>query len=190
MDIHEVMQKARGNSPRVHGNGFIQLDLESGARLHVWGHSMVPRQKVDTGIHDHRFAFISRVIVGRVMNVEWNTINYNFAPDNPSITHKIYEPSVREGEDTVLSYTGQVVAAYPSMTRTVLAGQAYTMEPRQFHETISDRPSITIMRKTYEVPSHVARVLVPIGKEPDNEFNRNDFDTKKLWQVIEEVLSC
>jgi hypothetical protein len=40
------------NYPRVHGNGFIQLDLPDGKRLHVWDED-IPRQKVNTSMHDH-----------------------------------------------------------------------------------------------------------------------------------------
>lgn len=190
MNIHEIMQRSGGNVPRVHGNGFIQLDLDPGRRLHIWGHPDVRRQVVDTGIHDHRFAFVSRVLVGRVMNVEWGAVDYDFAPDNVSVTHKIYAPEVRDGEDTILRDTGHRVAAYPKFTRTVLVGQSYTMEPAEFHETVTDRPSATLMRKTFERPELTARVLVPVAQEPDNDFNRNSvMSTPRMWAIIEEVMS-
>lgn len=187
MNIHDVMQRASG-LPRVHGNGFIQLDLEKGSRLHIWGHPALPRQKVDTGIHDHRFGFRSKVIVGRVVNAIWRT---QISEENP--THKIYIPKGHsdQSENTTLSDSGEVVRASISYSETMLAGESYVMHPRAFHETFTDRPSATIMTKTVSDDNHVARVLVPMGYEPDNEFHRDHaMNVPRMWKIIEEVLSC
>lgn len=53
--------RAVGERPRVHGNGFIQLDVTPRTRLHFWSPE-IPRQKVATPIHDHVFGFVSYVI--------------------------------------------------------------------------------------------------------------------------------
>lgn len=189
MNIESVRLRSGRNVPRVHGNGFIQLDLEPGTRLHVWGHRNLPRQTVDTGIHDHKFGFRSTAIVGRVVNILWTTIDYPEETYPGVASHKVYVPrgSSIKSENTTLSDSGERVKAYPASSRTVLIGEAYYMEPRAFHETISDRPSATIMTKGYEVP-HVARILVPMGQEPDNDFNRDAFPVARLWEIIEEVL--
>ena len=55
--------KERGISPRVHGNGFIQVDLTHDTRLHVWGDKRIPRQNTYTPIHDHVFGFKSHLVV-------------------------------------------------------------------------------------------------------------------------------
>ena len=88
--------RASGSRPRVHGNGFIQLDLTERSRLHVWGDPRIPRQKVSTPIHDHVFGFTSTIIVGRLINVIYDVELRRFGDFN------IFTPEIREGEDTVL----------------------------------------------------------------------------------------
>lgn len=42
--------------PRVHPNGFIQLDISETDRLHVWHPSLPYRQKTFSPVHNHIFA--------------------------------------------------------------------------------------------------------------------------------------
>ncbi len=169
-----------GHRPRVHGNGFIQLDLGEQKRLHIWGHPAIPRQIVDTGIHDHRFDFTSTVIAGRLINARYH-------PGNAT-RYKIYTPQTREGEDTILCETGaSMMVANPTMIM-VREGEKYGMFARDFHESFTDRPSATVMTKLGSTHPEAPRVLVPLGKEPDNDFNRNVFENDFLWGIIKEVI--
>ena len=72
MDIREEIGIARtaDRRPRVHGNGFIQLDLTDRRRLHVWGDHRIPRQSVPSTIHDHTFSFKSTIILGQLVHRE------------------------------------------------------------------------------------------------------------------------
>ncbi len=64
-----------GKNIRVHGNGFIQIDISSLTRVHVFGHPLIPRQLTPTPIHDHRFGFHSMVLAGCLVNVDWKFHN-------------------------------------------------------------------------------------------------------------------
>lgn len=175
--------RAAGVLPRVHGNGFIQLDLEQNKRLNVWGHKGIPRQKVDTGIHDHVFGFSSQCVAGRLINAVYEDVSLsNYGP------YKIYIPVSRDGEDTVLQNTGVMAKAGDPALLIIRLWDCYTMKAGVFHESFTDRPSATLMEKGFKVKSAVARVLVPFDQEPDNEFNRNSFEPDKLWSIIKEVL--
>lgn len=186
MKINLEAVKALEGCPRVHGNGFIQMDIGAGRRLHVWGHRDLPRQKVDTGIHDHTFDFVSTCIVGRVVNVVYGV---DYDPTERVYTHKIYRPEPRDGEDTALEPTLQQCRPYVHSVRLVNSIESYSHEALVFHETFTDRPSATVMQKGNKTPGVKARVLIPLGFEPDNEFNRNDFPAERLWEIIYEVLS-
>src|SRR3546814_6146607 len=72
LDLKAVRE--RGGRPRVHGNGFIQLDLTERGRLHIWGAPRIPRQKTATPIHDHVFGFESTVAVGRPVNLVFRIV--------------------------------------------------------------------------------------------------------------------
>jgi hypothetical protein len=180
-DLKEI-----GTVPRIHGNGFLQLDLEDGQRLHIWGHPDLPRQKVDTGIHNHRFNFRSEVIIGRIINAIYDPQKITDAP-----THALYQPVTRDGEDTVLEAVGAAfkVRLFPPHLQLIQKGSRYSMEGFRYHESFTDRPSATIMTKTNPNNGLLPRVLVPLGVEPDNDFNRNNvMPVEQMWDIIGQVL--
>ena len=55
MSLHDLLEGSLGSEPRLHGNGFIQLDLGDDQRLHIWSPDLPPAQRVSTQIHDHQF---------------------------------------------------------------------------------------------------------------------------------------
>jgi hypothetical protein len=189
--------RALGHKPRVHGNGFIQLDLTKRSRLHVFGDKRIPRQKVPTPIHDHVFTFESRVIVGRLINVIYEFIE--MGSQSPTAEFRIYSAQTREGDDTILVPTdtyGYVTPVQTDMVMaaTVMGGNKYTMPSYWFHDSVApDGPTATIITKhgmTQRDGGGAPRVLVPRGQEPDNEFNRHHVaDEDKLWRIIEQTLA-
>ncbi len=182
--------RAKGVIPRVHGNGFIQLDLTSGSRLHIWGDPRIPRQKVATMIHDHVFGFTSTVIVGRVLNVVYNVVSHSYGD------YIVYAPKVRQGEDTILKPTALSVIAEPihvDMLAVNTDSREYGISPFEYHETVApDGPAATIIVKDGPTQAQGAtakpRVLVPRSLKPDNEFNRYGTDEDLLWRIIEDTL--
>lgn len=188
--------RAIGNKPRVHGNGFIQLDLTGNTRLHVWN-ERVSKQRVPTPIHDHVFSFESRVIVGRLISVVYE---FTGRPrQSPTSEFRMYVSQVGEGDNTVLVPTeeyGSVSVAHTEMVMasTVMGGNKYDMPKGWFHESIAlDGPVATIITKdgpTQAQGGDAPRVLVPVGVEPDNEFNRHRaMPESLLWSIIEETLA-
>lgn len=178
--------------PRVHGNGFIQIDIDDRRRLHVWGHPDIPRQRVASPIHDHLFDFTSETLVGRLVNVVYGTLL------DAQGEFEIFEPSIRQGEDTVLAGTGRRINVYVSKTQMLSAHRlsrpsSYRMERHVFHETFAPEPTITVMLKSGPTQAQGAtgkpRVLVPFGVEPDNEFDRYACAApSELWRIFDEVM--
>lgn len=150
---------------RVHGNGFVQLDdpEEKGNRVHIWGHPAIPAQKTPTPIHNHRFGFVSTTLVGRMVNVRYALLR--------GTTHHVYEPTIREGEDTVLHPTGGVHRIACIDVDECFAGESYAMDPGEFHETFVSGITVTVMQKTGSVDA-IPQVLCRAGQEPDNQFHR------------------
>lgn len=179
-----------GKRPRVHGNGFIQLDLTEESRLHVWGDPRIPRQKSYTPIHDHVFGFESTIIVGRLLNVIYG-INRSEHGD-----YRIYTPTIREDEDTVLGPTDICVTAYPVSATLIdwnTRTRSYYQDPFIFHETFVTGPAATIITKDGKTQAQGAeiepRVLVRVDQQPDNEFNRYTAAPEdKLWRIIEDTM--
>jgi hypothetical protein len=173
-----------GENPRVHGNGFIQLDLTLETRLHVWGDSRIPRQVVPSQIHDHAFSFTSRIVVGQIIHREiglWA---------NSKGAYDAYRPVKNVGEDTRLVKFPMRYSATIAAEKLFRAGDVYTFEAYKFHETVAPWLCVTVIEKDKrEIPGDVPpTVLVPHGLEPDNSFNRYQADPDLLWQIIFEAL--
>lgn len=178
---------ASGAEPRVHGNGFIQVDIDPKRRLHVW-HPDVPRRRVPTPIHDHVFSFNSYVFQGRLLNVQWD-VTYCYWQDR---TYGVYEPRQAEGHDTKLVSTGQGVRLFQFESALVgaVGPDTYFMSAGKFHESVPLSPCATIMTKfakTMKEGGGTPRVLVPRGMEPDNDFNRHTFAADRLWDIVGRV---
>jgi hypothetical protein len=170
-----------GNLPRVHGNGFVQLDLPDGRRLHVWDNG-VPRQAVNSSVHDHAFGFTSHVICGILQNVVYDIVPSDYGQ------YVVHVPWRRPGtEDTKLTNTGERVNLVTEDVQTLPAGKSYSFSPGVFHDTFHIGTTATIMTKT-ERWNADPRVLVPFGSKPDNEFDRDGFDPELLWSFIRRAL--
>lgn len=189
INLNEV--RAKGARPRVHGNGFIQLDLTANSRLHIWGDRRIPKQKIATSIHDHVFGFESTIIVGRVVNVIYAVEIHEHGD------YRVYTPKVREGEDTILEATSIQVVAAPIHTDMIdwrTSSRKYIIAPFEFHETIApDGPAATIIIKDDLTQAQgnikaLPRVLCHVSQEPDNKFNRYNADVDLLWRIIEQTL--
>lgn len=189
MNFNIAELKERGIRPRVHGNGFIQVDLTDTTRLHVWGDKRIPRQNVYTPIHDHVFGFKSTLIVGRLFNVVYGYSSHQFGD------YAVWEPKVTHRENTILERTNKRVRVFPIRTDLVeqnTANRNYEMDPFIFHESFVTEPTVTIIQKwgvTQAEGNPInPRVLTRFDQEPDNHFNRYDANPDVLWRIIERVL--
>lgn len=173
-----------GRNIRLHGNGFIQIDTGPRQRLHVFGHPDAPRQKVPTPIHDHKFAFTSKIYSGLLINTVWH---FDTRLEH---THYIcgYEPSSVGGEDTRLIETDERGGLHLASMRAYGPGKEYDHPEGVLHETFANEPTITVMQKRFVDETHKPRVLCRIGLEPDNYFTRYDLDDDELWRMVADAL--
>jgi hypothetical protein len=188
-----------GEKPRVHPNGFIQLDLVldgsriAQTRLHVWpDRDDIPTQSVATTIHDHRFDLRSTVLTGTLLQRRYD-VSLTETP-----THEIYIAQYPEDrKESVLGPSGVRVAVEdPGKRAGVLygievftEGFSYTQPMYTFHDTQWSGLTATLMEKVAEDKAHEPRVLVPLGHEPDNTFVRAVVDEELLWDYIERALT-
>jgi len=143
-----------------HGNGFLRFYLAADTYLHIYDDS-IPRQKVCTDIHDHRFRFLSKIIYGELLHVRYEAAQ---APFNP--LWDIY----RSGEDDKLYKTNETTSLLVKSEILYRAGESYVMEPGDVHRVIPSETTVTLVRvgTRYNMP---VRTFVPCGIEPDNEFD-------------------
>lgn len=182
-----------GAVPRVHGNGFIQVDLNDGGtkRLHVW-HRDIPRQVTATPIHDHVFNMRSTVLLGTLIHDELRVRELVTNPENG--THRIYRAVQEEGTQNTTLVPDEGTVVLDVVQHLVLgAGSLYTFPAFKLHTSDHRGLTATVMEK---LPAPRARaesgygrprVLVPVGAEPDNDFKRDGFNPDMLWPFIAAV---
>lgn len=184
MNLHNVVRSRRsdGSRPRVHPNGFLQLDLtnDGSERLHIW-HPDLPRQKTYTGTHDHIFDMSSTVIKGRL----WQVIKRYTLEHRTEPTHEVYMAQYTAKSQSKLEGTGVLVQQLPEYPGLVYVNQTYTQPAFTFHESRpGDEIVVTLMSKDRVYEGH-PRVLVPLDRKPDNDFERENAPEDFLWEIIE-----
>lgn len=173
--------------PRVHPNGFIQVDINSVFRMHVWHPSLPYRQKTYHPIHDHIFGFQSHVYSGRLIHVPY------LIEEDPEGTHIFWQATHIVGTEKCIlkQVDGKCLRLVGELAKAVQPGEDYYFAPFLFHETLSNEPTMTIIKKNAETfgqgSTQAPRIAVPVGVEPDNDFQRDDVDTDILWDLIKEA---
>ncbi|MPS27583.1 MAG: hypothetical protein E2576_11120 [Alcaligenaceae bacterium] len=171
----------------LHGLGFVQVRLQAKQRLHVW-HPDLPRRTCfkHSSIHDHRFAFVSKVLVGVQRNVRYEETEVPVGHG----THVAYRhDGMRYAQGGRPWDACACVTVRQAFVQDVYAGEVYTMPAYMFHETrpLGDGRVATLMTKTFE-GTEGARSLCAIGVTPDTDFDRHQLSATALWDVVADVL--
>lgn len=181
----ELLSRIVG-APRLHPNGFIQLDLDRAGleRVHIWPSSPLQAQATRHPIHEHAFDMTSYVFRGTITNV-----TFDFDPSPATGPYDLHTAQRIEGEDTVLVPTGERGYLIRTLSYDVPAGCEYDMRAYIFHDSIATGLTATYMVKTKVHTQGVRpRVAVPYGVTPDNDFRRETtYPTSALWPIIHEV---
>ncbi|MGB9088377.1 MAG: hypothetical protein WCC29_02175 [Pseudomonas farsensis] len=169
----------------LHGLGFIQVQLQGEQRLHVW-HPELPRRSCfeHSAIHDHRFSFMSRVLVGTQINH-----SYTMQPDDDGeFVLYLHEGKRQAGGGRPWTPDGraQMLRKY---TDFIAAGGDYSTVAYDYHRTEpgGDGKVATIMRKNHE-GQRGAHSTCRYGIQPDTDFDRYQWPASRLWEVVRDVL--
>lgn len=169
----------------LHGLGFLQVILPNNQRLHVW-HPELPKRKCfkHSAIHDHRFGFVSRVLVGTQVNQLYREVS-----DSNWQTHIAY---LHEGDRTKYGnrpwkhdYTTKLIKV--GKPRIVNAGEQYEMNPYMLHSTQCEGVCVTLMTKTHS-ENIDAHSYCEVGVCPDVDFDRKQWSENQLWDIFTEAM--
>lgn len=182
MDIFQKIEQALGAGERlrIHGNGFLQLDLDNKTkRLHVFDPALPCRQERPTVIHDHTQGFLSHVLFGTMINVSYRLV--------PGSTYRVWT-GFKNGPNYQLSKSDQVTDIKEIDRLIIPTGFSYQVAPFVFHQTVTDQLTITVIEKQEQMQG-VESVLCPIEYEPDNIFNRHDYPEQAAQCLIRAIRS-
>lgn len=178
---------------RVHGNGFIQAEMADGAKLHIWTKDC-PRQEVPTLVHNHVTPFSSTILHGILRNEEYELGKAKYAVGDVPL-YEMYEAKQRKKKDTGLHYMDK--QRYLASTRKFFfaAGTTYMFPGTEdlFHATYPE--SDLVVTRVFRMPSVGPKrnpiVLVPVGEEPDNSFDRYEHKeyAVDVYQRVKKMLN-
>lgn len=173
--------KESGTVPRLHGNGFIQIDLPDGRhRLDIWPKTPLQAQTVNTGIHNHKFSFHSKILFGTLYH-----ITFKKNPD-PTGEYNVYRVIHTKTENTILvKASDRRYALQQTGSYALAAGSSYVFAAGEFHQSENNSLVVTLMSKT-NMKEISALVLCQFDKKPDNDFSRY-VDEKILWGEIKKA---
>lgn len=191
-------------SLRIHGNGFLQAETRCGNKFHIWD-TRLPRQKVQTLKHNHNHGFKSTLLIGDLRWSEFNLDLYGtgISLELPShadwvaqydedlyLTHQCIP---REGKDTELEPTGRVVGLINKREFHIKQGSEYDwpLDMKLYHqvEPVWHYERVVSFVERGKYCEDLPTVLVQVGQQPDNEFDRyahNDIAT----QIYEEAMEA
>ncbi|MDF0540807.1 hypothetical protein PX699_00495 [Sphingobium sp. H39-3-25] len=163
----------------LHGLGFIQVKLPANQRLHVW-HPDLPRRSCyeHSAIHNHRFSFCSRVLVGTQVNRRYSVYNSQSGGHD-----RISHDGPRSEKGGRLSYVAGRVQVSHQRDQVIEAGGQYVMHELEYHETPNSGIVVTLMQKINEGVEH-ASSLITHGHEFDQAFDRFQLSEDDLWSVV------
>lgn len=162
--------RAAGAAPRLHPNGFIQVDLSPDPRAHVWPEAALPTADPYCPIHDHTYGFFSLVTRGSVRNIDLEAIAHEAGE------YRLWE--IKQWADERRTPTPRFIddkryALRPLSDKRHFAGTMYGMRPFVFHYSDAEPGSVTIIKILPSEPGRAARIAAQLGDEPDNRFERD-----------------
>ena len=175
---------------RVHGNGFIQAELADGSKLHIWTKDC-PRQEVPTLIHNHTSGFSSTILAGILRNEEYTLEKAKHATGDIEI-YEMYEAVKRKKKDTKLEPMGK--QRYISYKRKFYFAPGTTYQfpgtVDLFHATYPESDIVVTRVARWEEEDRNPIVLVPVGEEPDNNFDRYEHQEygEEVYERVKRML--
>lgn len=172
------------HKPRLHGNGFIQLDIIDNFRLHVWPEVQLQAQDTYTPWHDHTFGFISHILCGYLIHT-----HYKILPNDLLGNYNLYEavPELGSSNTKLIQTPGRFDLVQRNRDVRKRGGY-YNFPAGEFHTSEGIGLTATLMEKTTQADSSLrSRVLCWGGNIPDNSFDRHSIKESVLWNEIRKV---
>ena len=171
--------------PRLHPNGFLTLDIDEATKLHLWPED-VPRRRTDGAfVHDHVFAFSSRVLAGGLLDVRYDLrqdrlgqMRLHEVPCKKARCHTArVGPRLAEGRYTLVERS----------RRTVVAGEVYDFPVETLHTSDAMVLTATLLRITDFGTAEYARIVGPSMRLDDFDRTLRKDELSWAWHEIERL---
>lgn len=165
---------------KVNGtNNFIQLYME-GLRINFF--LPTPDDVVESPPHTHDLGFTSTILYGTFTNTVLDVV------DDPQGD---YERLMLHKPDALTfkySKTGQRCRIARETSTTYRVGDTYSLDPREYHTTLFEIPTITYMRRWQEevIPTyHLVEPGYKVPSIPDRTISKAELPG--IWHTLDEM---
>mgnify|MGYP005825799843 CR=1 FL=1 len=171
----------------LHGLGFIQVKLGANQRLHVW-HPELPRRLCyeHSAVHNHRFAFTSRVLKGEQVNVR---CDLEVVKPGEGSHLLISHNGPRSDKGGRLSYPVADVNVYERPAERYGPGEQYDMPAMEYHHTPCEGVVVTLMQKHEEMTTLHANSVCRRGVDFHYDFDRFQLSPEELFAYVADALA-
>jgi hypothetical protein len=176
-NIQEIsVADLKSQCTKIHyfGLGFIQVKLGDTYRLHFYTKDL-PSIVGDEEIHNHRYAFTSKILKGGFHQKIFERIDGD--------THTLRDESCGYGE--IICKEPSLCSVRLLSTETYSTGSKYTLLENTFH-TVEADDCITLLERDVVVKKY-AQVISPVGAVAVCPFSRT-VPEADLWEIIESML--
>jgi len=169
----------------LHGLGFIQIVLDGDQRLHVW-HPELPRRDcyAHSAVHNHRFAFTSRVLKGEQVNVR---ADIEIVKEGEGSHQLISHNGPRSEKGGRLSYPVAECNVHCREVERYRPGEKYFVPAFQYHHTPVDDVVVTVMKKHHSFTVH-ANSVCRKGIDFHYDFDRFQLSPDELFAFVMDAL--
>lgn len=184
----QLRRIGKTRSPRFHGNGFVQVYLSPTKRLDIW-HPDLPALPTAGGIHDHRFSFVSDVLLGELYHDVYDVK----LVDARELELFRVDCGIPAQEPFVFSMAPPVLLSGCSAELlrrfTFPKGASYAFERGQYHETRvpAGRITATLITKAEEDRGHHSKVVRARADGPLGHAFSHDVSLMQVWRAVEDA---
>lgn len=171
----------------LHGLGFMQVKLGGNMRLNVW-HPELPRRSCfkSSSIHDHRFGFTSRVLIGTQVNQYYRSLQRR---EGVTASHFGY---LHEGERTKFGNRPWLLDSGVRLEKVGLEeiigeGEDYHVSPYIPHSTNCEGICVTLMTK-HTQHNKGSHSYCETNIDPDVDFDRKQWSEDRLLELFAECM--
>ncbi len=174
--LSELM--ARGEAPRWHGNGFVQLPLNARQRLHVWSNETTPLPENNATTHNHVWGMRSFVLMGALTHE-----TYNVTMDGEGR----YDRHMVNSENEFVRVAR--VSAYSTGRYRLAEGSGYFFPSGSYHTSVAASAMTLIDKEPMPFAPPGPDVLSPHGEEPYNAHGVSKLSVDEMWSIIQRAIA-
>lgn len=172
--------------PLWHPLGFVSCEVfrhPSGvvARVHHWPRNARRTKSPDWPIHTHSYALQSRVLEGRVRDIQYSS--------SPLGLRRVYSVEYMEGGSRIVK-TDKMVNLEAVVDVVREAGSEYSVPRGAFHQTHVPKSESATTFVLLADHSNVAPEVIGTDEEPTYPYERVPYDSSLFWSAVRRALGC